>query len=104
MAHTLGFQEWLDGAESRDVPAHRRVDIFSRYLPYAIIFDRVQTWASVLATAGTEDLEYDDLPWYHAPDEWRLADFTDSIMSFTRTLSGVISNTRPLREGRRGQT
>ncbi|QVQ50788.1 DUF2207 domain-containing protein [Spiractinospora alimapuensis] len=96
LAHTLAFRSALGQADAhtQSVPTDDRVDLFSRYLPYAIIFGQVEKWAGILAAAG-EELDYNDLPWYHAPAEWRLEDFTDSIMTLTRTMSGVISNTRP---------
>lgn len=97
LAHTLGFRAYLGRADAHEIPESQRVAVFSRYLPYAIIFDKVDKWARILAAAGAQELEYDDLPWYHAPAEWRLEDFTDSIKAFTLTLSGAISNTRPFR-------
>ncbi|GAA4939113.1 DUF2207 domain-containing protein [Streptomonospora halophila] len=95
-AHTLGFRSYLLSADAEDVPPEHRVSVFSRYLPYAIIFDNVDRWAAVLAAAGSEDAA-DGLPWYIGPDDWRLQDFADSIKSFALTLTGVISNTRQFR-------
>ncbi|MUL43299.1 DUF2207 domain-containing protein [Streptomonospora sp. PA3] len=95
-AHTLGFRSYLLSAGAEDVPPQHRVSLFSRYLPYAIIFDNVERWAAVLASAGSE-CAADGLPWYVGPDDWRLQDFADSIKSFTLTLTGVISNTRQFR-------
>nr|WP_285758775.1 DUF2207 domain-containing protein [Nocardiopsis ansamitocini] len=94
-AHTLGFRAYLHRAGVEDIPPGRRVQLFSRYLPYAIIFDNVERWARILAAAGSE--EEAELPWYHGPENWGLDDFADSIKTFTLTLSGVISNTRQFR-------
>lgn len=95
-AHTLGFRAYLLGAGAEDVAPQHRVSLFSRYLPYAIIFDNVDRWAAILASAGSESAA-DGLPWYIGPDDWHLEDFADSIKSFTLTLTGVISNTRQFR-------
>ncbi|MDA0565030.1 DUF2207 domain-containing protein [Streptomonospora sp. S1-112] len=95
-AHTLGFRDYLLSAEAEDVPPRHRVALFSRYLPYAIIFDNVDRWAAILASATSED-PADGLPWYVGPDDWQLQDFADSIRSFALTLTGVISNTRQFR-------
>ncbi|QBI52196.1 DUF2207 domain-containing protein [Streptomonospora litoralis] len=95
-AHTLGFRSYLLSADAEDVPQRHRVSLFSRYLPYAIIFDNVERWAAVLASAGSEGAA-DGLPWYIGPDDWRLQDFADSIKTFALTLTGVISNTRQFR-------
>ncbi|WP_067967286.1 DUF2207 domain-containing protein [Nocardiopsis trehalosi] len=96
-AHTLGFRAYLLGADAEHVPQGHRVHLFSRYLPYAIIFDNVDRWAAILSTAGRDELDEHSLPWYVGPDDWRLEDFTDSITAFTLTLTGVISNTRQFR-------
>ncbi|MFC4562722.1 DUF2207 domain-containing protein [Nocardiopsis mangrovi] len=96
-AHTLGFRAYLLSPEAEHVPQGSRVRLFSRYLPYAIIFDNVDRWAGIVSSAGRDELEDEELPWYVGPEEWRLEDFTDSIKSFTLTLTGVISNTRQFR-------
>ncbi|TQN27601.1 putative membrane protein DUF2207 [Haloactinospora alba] len=93
-AHTMGFRAYLLGADAERVPAGCRVQLFSHYLPYAIIFDNVERWANVLASAGSDEMGEDALPWYVGPAQWRMADFADSIKSFTVTLTGVLSNTR----------
>ncbi|PRY00757.1 DUF2207 domain-containing protein [Allonocardiopsis opalescens] len=96
-AHTLGFREYLHRAEAGEVPTEQRVELFSRYLPYAIVFDLVDRWAQILASAGANGGGHDDLPWYHGPADWRLSDFADSIRTFTLTMSGAISATRQFR-------
>ncbi|WP_046471230.1 DUF2207 domain-containing protein [Allosalinactinospora lopnorensis] len=96
-AHTLGFRAYLMSARAEQVPEEHRVRVFSRYLPYAIIFDNVDRWAKILAAAGEDELGENGLPWYKGPEEWRLQDFADSIRMFTLTLTGVISNTRQFR-------
>ncbi|KIH96637.1 hypothetical protein LP52_23660 [Streptomonospora alba] len=95
-AHTLGFRRYLLNAGAEDVPPENRVTVFSRYLPYAVIFDNVDRWAAILASASSE-CAADGLPWYSGPDDWRMQDFADSIRSFVLTLTGVISNTRQFR-------
>ncbi|UOE18750.1 DUF2207 domain-containing protein [Thermobifida halotolerans] len=96
-AHVAGFRAYLLRARVNDIPSDRRVHLFSRYLPYAIIFDNVEHWARILAAAGAEESHGRGLFWYHGPQDWDLDDFADSIKAFTLTLSGVISNTRQFR-------
>ncbi|WP_232306689.1 DUF2207 domain-containing protein [Thermobifida cellulosilytica] len=96
-AHVAGFRAYLLRARVDDIPAERRVHVFSRYLPYAIIFDNVEHWARILAAAGAEESPEQGLFWYRGPQDWTLGDFADSIKAFTLTLSGVISNTRQFR-------
>ncbi|WP_017538144.1 DUF2207 domain-containing protein [Nocardiopsis halophila] len=98
LAHTMGFRAFLMTAEAEHVPKERRVELFSRYLPYALIFDNVDRWASVLAAAGAgEQSANKRLPWYEGPEEWQVEDFAEAITSFVLTLSGVISSTHHFR-------
>ncbi|MGV9325854.1 DUF2207 domain-containing protein [Streptosporangium sandarakinum] len=98
LAHTLGFREYLARGEvGADVPQAQRVELFSRYLPYAVIFDSVDRWARVVSSVTGNGQQADNLYWYHGPAEWDLSKFADSMRTFTTTTSGAISATRQLR-------
>ncbi|GAA2886455.1 DUF2207 domain-containing protein [Streptosporangium fragile] len=98
LAHTLGFREYLaQGDIGTDVPAAQRVELFSRYLPYAVIFDSVDRWARVVSSVTGDGQQADNLYWYHGPAEWDLSRFADSMRTFTMTTSGAISATRQFR-------
>ncbi|MDA2807032.1 DUF2207 domain-containing protein [Nocardiopsis suaedae] len=98
LAHAMGFRAFLMSAEAEHVPEGHRVELFSRYLPYALIFDNVDRWASVLAAAGErEESANKRLPWYEGPEEWHVGDFAESIRAFVVTLSGVVSSARHFR-------
>ncbi|WP_326635377.1 DUF2207 domain-containing protein [Streptosporangium sp. NBC_01755] len=98
LAHTLGFKEYLTGGDiGDDVPEAQRVELFSRYLPYAVIFDSVDRWARVVSSVTGDGQKSDNLYWYHGPAEWDLSRFADSMRTFTMTTSGAISTTRRLR-------
>ncbi len=101
-AHTVGFRDYLLSPRSATAPPGQRVELYSRYLPYAVIFDDVDHWANVLASAALtdltpEELTGDGLAWYTGPREWRIEDFADSITTFVVTLTGIITNARRLR-------
>ena len=101
-AHTMGFRDYLLSPRAETAPPGRRVELYSRYLPYAVIFDDVDRWANLLAGAALndlspEELDGDGLHWYTGPREWRIEDFSDSISAFVVTLTGIITNTRRLR-------
>jgi hypothetical protein len=98
LAHTLGFRRYLlSGKVDTNVPAAQRVELFSRYLPYAIIFDSVEPWARLVADVSGNGRQADNLYWYHGPAEWDLSRFADSMRVFTTTTSGAISAARRLR-------
>ncbi|MCK9871215.1 DUF2207 domain-containing protein [Nocardiopsis dassonvillei] len=101
-AHTVGFRDYLLSPRSATAPPGQRVELYSRYLPYAVIFDDVDHWANILASAALtdltpEELTGDGLAWYTGPREWRIEDFADSITTFVVTLTGIITNARRLR-------
>lgn len=93
LAETLGFRAYLQGGEVKDVPDRQKIALFSRFLPYAVVFDTVAPWAKTIETSGVEG--GDNLYWYEGPAEWDLAKFAESMRVFTFTLSGAISQSRP---------
>ncbi len=97
LAHTLGFRRFLISGQVGHVPPEQRVELFSRYLPYAVIFDSVEPWARLVADVGGDGHQGDNLYWYHGPAEWDLSKFADSMRTFTTTTSGAISASRQLR-------
>lgn len=97
LAQTLGFRQYLFSGDLGDVPEQHRVELFSRYLPYAVIFDGVEHWSRVVASVTGNGQQADNLYWYHGPAEWDLSKFAGSMRTFTTTTSGAISATRQFR-------
>ncbi|MER6951739.1 DUF2207 domain-containing protein [Nonomuraea sp. NPDC000554] len=97
LAHTLAFREYLFSGELGEVPEQHRVELFSRYLPYAVIFDGVEHWSRVVASVTGNGRQSDNLYWYQGPAEWDLSKFAGSMRTFTTTTSGAISATRQFR-------
>ncbi|MBB6350262.1 DUF2207 domain-containing protein [Nonomuraea muscovyensis] len=97
LAHTLAFREYLFSGDLGEVPEQHRVELFSRYLPYAVIFDGVEHWSRVVASVTGNGRQADNLYWYHGPAEWDLSKFAGSMRTFTTTTSGAISATRQFR-------
>lgn len=61
----LGFREYLATAEAEQLRFEVGIDVFSRYLPYAMVFGVVDHWRSVFAQAITADpeAEFSGLEW-----------------------------------------
>ncbi|MGW4643387.1 DUF2207 domain-containing protein [Sphaerisporangium sp. NPDC004334] len=97
LAHTLGFRDYLASGEIGEVPPAQRIELFSRYLPYAVVFDNVDRWARVVGSLNGNGTRADHLYWYHGPAEWDLSKFADSMRTFTLTTSGAISTSRQFR-------
>lgn len=67
---TLGFREYLTKAEANQIRFEQARDLFSRYLPYAIVFGVAQRWAHLFGevaarghAAGWGDAWF-DLAWF----------------------------------------
>lgn len=59
---SLGFKQYLATAEADQIKFEEAADIFSRYLPYAIVFGVAQHWAKVFGdVANRANLEGYDL-------------------------------------------
>ncbi|HEU5156920.1 MAG TPA: DUF2207 domain-containing protein [Streptosporangiaceae bacterium] len=97
LAHTIGFRAYLYRGEAEDVPENQRLTVFSRYLPYAVVFDAVQRWAKTVEDAGVREKGADNLYWYEGPAEWDLSKFAESMRIFTLATSGAISQARQFR-------
>ncbi|PRX03903.1 UNVERIFIED_ORG: putative membrane protein DUF2207 [Actinomadura viridilutea] len=102
LAHTIGFRAFLERGELPEdtgarLGSRERIALFSRFLPYAVVFDVVGPWAKTVEDAGERGEGADNLSWYEGPAEWDLSGFAESMRLFTLTTSGAISQSRGLR-------
>ena len=94
LARILGFRQYIRTAEAEQLRFEERADIFSRYLPYAVVFGETDRWAHAfasLATAGAVGTA--GLGWYVGPYGWSFMNFGDSMRSFSDTTAGAIAAT-----------
>ena len=52
LRRTLGFRQYIATAEANQLKFEEGEDIFSRYLPYAIVFHEAERWAKAFASIG----------------------------------------------------
>ncbi|WP_409483519.1 DUF2207 family protein [Arsenicicoccus dermatophilus] len=71
---TLGFREYLTTAEADQIRVEEARDVFSRYLPYAIVFGCADRWSRIFGEvaarahlAGVADVAF-DLDWIQGVD------------------------------------
>lgn len=91
LARVLGFRRYLATAEAEQLRYEEAEQVFSRYLPYAIVFGETERWARTFAPLWERDGA--------APPTWYVggggrfdpADFGTRMSSFTKTTSGAIS-------------
>ena len=94
LARTLGFRRYLATAEAGQIRFEEGVDVFSKYLPYAIVFGEAERWAKVFATLAAAGGSASALPavaWYTGATAWTYSSFGESVNSFSVSTSGSIS-------------
>ena len=71
-AQVLGFRRYIATAEVNQLRYEESVDVFSRYLPYAMVFGETERWAKALAALGAAAAGTGaagvPLGWYSGPE------------------------------------
>lgn len=87
----FGFRTYIETAESQEAQFQERENIFSKYLPYAIVFGCTGKWARAFAGLNGE------LPstssWYAGTRPFTVDGFTSSIDHFAVSTAGTITAT-----------
>ena len=87
---SLGFREYMVTAETDRQRFAEEANIFSDYLPYAIVFGCTDKWAR--AFEGLEDQGRVD-SWYTGPGVFRPVAFASTVNSFSDSISSAIAST-----------
>lgn len=64
LAQARGFELYLKTAEADQIKFEESVDVFSRYLPYAIVFGVADRWAKVFEQLAADGRYQPDMTWY----------------------------------------
>lgn len=87
-----GFRRFIDESEKERARFAERANLFSEYLPYAIVFGATEKWAR--AFEGLDDqVAAATSSWYVSSHPFSIGDFGDSMDSFAVTTSGTIVST-----------
>jgi len=79
----LGFQEFMNRAEKERLERLKDVNLFSKFLPYAIALDVADNWAKAF-----EGIYQDPPDWYVSPGGFT----TFSPYTFTHSINSVTSD------------
>ena len=104
LAQARGFREYIRTAEAEQLRFEERADIFSRYLPFAVVFGEADRWVKVfgpLAAAAAGSAAASPA-WYAGPNGWSADHFSDSLDGFTSSASGTIAASTPSSSGGSG--
>jgi uncharacterized membrane protein len=96
LTQARGFRDYIRTAEADQLRFEESVDIFSRYLPYAIVFGEAERWVSVFGplasgAVGTNVGTGVGPLWYSGPTGWDASHFSDSLTGFTSSVSSTIA-------------
>ena len=86
-----GFRTVIETAEEHTAKWAEQENVFTRFLPYAIVFGVTDKWAKAFESLG--QMPADDMSWYVSTQPFAYVAFADSMDSFSVTTSGVISAT-----------
>jgi len=86
----LGFRNYIETAEAHEARFQERENIFSRYLPFAIVFGCTEKWAR--AFRGLDDQLPSTAGWYVGAYPFSVNSFTSSIGHFSSVAAGTITS------------
>jgi hypothetical protein len=103
LAQAQGFRLYLETAEADQIRFEEGQDVFSRYLPYAIVFGVARRWAGLFAQLAASGRSFDRPTWYVGPygyggglDYLR---FGTAMTAFSTTTSTAIAAAAPSSSG-----
>ena len=96
MRRVQGFRRLIEGPEAEQARFSERANIFSEYLPYAIVFGCTEKWAR--AFRGL-DQEVSASGWYSSPHGFTADGFGERIDDFSTTTAGTIVASAPSSSG-----
>ncbi|MFV0429442.1 MAG: DUF2207 domain-containing protein [Arachnia sp.] len=91
LAQAKGFELYLRTAEADQIKFEEGVDIFSRYLPYAMIFGVADRWTRVFAQLGAEGRYQADLTWYPGMSLYNPHAFSSGLTDMSEQVSQAMS-------------
>lgn len=92
LRRTIGFRVFIEESEKERARFAERANLFSEYLPYAIVFGATEKWAK--AFAGLDGELPDTGGWYvghHGGFGFNYLAFSGAMGSFTTTTAGTIA-------------
>jgi uncharacterized membrane protein YgcG len=91
LRRTKGFEDFIENSEKHRAAFAERKNLFTEYLPYAVMFGATDKWARTLAVLGLP--EPDTSTWYvgHGPIVW--ASFGDRVDRFSSTAASTLTST-----------
>ena len=90
LRHAEGFKRFIDESEKSRAEFAERKNLFSEYLPYAVVFGATKKWAKAFADLGDEPP--DTSSWYLSQHAFDYAVFSSAIDGFAVTTAGTLTS------------
>ena len=89
LAQAKGFELYLTTAEAEQIKFEEGIDVFSRYLPYAIVFGVAERWAKIFQQLAAQGRYVSDASWYvgYGYGTMFSSGFTSSLDQLASTMS-----------------
>ena len=94
LAQAKGFELYLRTAEKETLRFEENEDIFSKYLPYAIVFGVAERWSKLFAQLGAEGLYQANTSWYIGADLMHGYYFASAMNNITHSFNDVMNQAR----------
>ena len=106
LAQAKGFREYLVTAEANQIRFEEGEDIFSRYLPFAIVFGVTERWAKVFSDLAASGVDVGVPAWYvgayYGAGLFNYTAFGSAMNTFSTETSGSIAAATPSSSGSSG--
>ncbi|PKQ23852.1 MAG: DUF2207 domain-containing protein [Actinobacteria bacterium HGW-Actinobacteria-5] len=103
LAQTRGFELYLRTAEADQIRFEEGIDVFSRYLPYAIMFGVAERWTKVFSQLADEGRYTFNTPWYYGYGYgFSYNHFASSLDSLASTMSSSLQSATAATSGGSG--
>jgi len=99
LGRVRGFKELFDVGEGERQAFAERADLFSTYLPYAIVFGMAERWAGVFESLGMTPEQLGVGAWYVSPHGYNPYAFGLAMNSFATTTTGSMAMAAPSSSG-----
>jgi hypothetical protein len=106
LAQARGFRLYLETAEADQIRFEEGQDVFSRYLPYAIVFGVAERWASLFAQLAASGVAVAAPTWYiggpYLGGPFDYGRFGGTMSTFSAQTSSTIQAATPSSSGSSG--
>ena len=94
LAQAKGFELYLRTAEKESLRFEEGEDIFSKYLPYAMVFGVADRWSKLFAQLGEQGIYQADTSWYIGADLMHGFYFANAMNNLTHSMSDAMNAAR----------